>query len=461
MKKLMIKTMVLKALTLAAFALAVSPMLARPLQAVEVSFEEDKRLPLVYVNLAVKAGAVTDPEGESGITNFVGEMLLRGTRDKTKKEIDLELDQMGARLEVETREEALILRGAVLSSQLEPFLKLVLEIVTEPSFPEKEIGKLRKEIVSGLLEELGDDSSLEARHFSKFLFRDHPYGNPVLGKIGTIERLDRAKVLAQYENIFHEKNFLIVGEGDAAEKTIQAWGDSIGKLRPSGDRKAAAVVGTPENAPERRLEIVDKPDRTQTQIDVGQIGVRMTDPDYFALYVGNHAFGGGSFSARLMTEIRVKRGWSYGAYSYFRPGLKPRSWIAHLFPAAKDAPAALAETLHLIEQLKKDGITSPEFEFAQRSLVNSAGFMYNTPQKRVANTLLERTTDLPSGFMESYASRISALNREQVNAALKRFLHPEKLAMSVLGTASQLKEALTKASGVKAPDVVVVPYTEE
>src|SRR5581483_4258277 len=103
--------------------------------------------------------------------NFMGEMLLRGTKSKTKEQIDLALDQMGARLEVEARAEALILRGSVLASQLDPFLKLVSEIVTEPSFPENEIRKLKSEIVSGILEELGNDSGLASRRFNTFLFR--------------------------------------------------------------------------------------------------------------------------------------------------------------------------------------------------------------------------------------------------------------------------------------------------
>jgi zinc protease len=450
--------------TLAALVIAtsLSPFfLQSTAKAVEVSFEEDRSLPIVFVNVAIKAGSVTDPDGQSGITNFMGEMLLRGTKSKSKAQIDLALDQMGANLSVEARAEALIIRGAVLSSQLKPFLALVKEIITEPSFPKQEIGKLRKEIISGILEELGEDSGLASRRFTTFLFQGHPYGKPVIGKTKDVEKFDREKILAQYNRLINERNILIVGQGDASGGEIKNWGTLIGKLRPTGNQPAIAVVAPPENAPTRRLQIIDKPERTQTQINIGQIGLLMTDPDYFPLYLGNYAFGGGSFSARLMVEIRVKRGWSYGAYSSFRQGLKPRSWSAHLFPAAKDSPAALAETLQLIEALQKDGITVAEFRFAQASLVNSSGFMYNTPQKRVENTLLERTLNLPKGFMQSYAKRLSSVTRDETNRALKSFLKPDKLAISVLGTASQLKAKLAEASHVPEKDIVVVPYTQD
>jgi zinc protease len=439
---------------------AASFALTNGARATEVAFERDDSLPLVYLNVAVKAGAAHDPKGKSGLGNFTGEMLLRGTRSRTKQQIDLALDQMGARLEVETRSEALIVRGAVLRSQLDNFLKLVGEIVTEPNFPEQEIRKLKAEIVSGILEELGRDSSLATRRFTQFLFRDHPYGKPVLGKVKDIESLKRDDVIKQYDALFADANLLVVGAGDADEGAIKGWAESIGKARSKGNGGIARAP-KPEDAPTRRLQIIDKPDRTQTQINVGEIGVRMTDKDFFPLYLGNHAFGGGSFSARMMVEIRVKRGWSYGANSYFRQGLQPRSWQMHLFPAEKDTAAALAYTLQMTDDLKTRGVTTEEFDFAQKSLVNSAGFMFNTPKKRVENKLLERTLELPDGFMRAYGPELQKVQPAQVNDALKKFLRPDRLSISVLGTAKNLKEPLAKAAGVPLEKVEVTPYTQE
>lgn len=430
-------------------------------KAIEVSFESDSSLPLVYVNLAVRSGAVSDPKGQSGLTNFMGELMLRGSRSKTKEQIDKALDQMGARLEVETRSEALIFRGAVLSSQLEPFLNLVSEIITEPSFPDEEIRKLKSEVISGILEELGRDPGLAGRRATKFLFGDHPYGKPVLGTVKDIEKLSRDEIAEHYGKLIKDKFLLVVGTGDASESKIKDWAKSIANLRPSSNSDSISEVPAPRNSAVRRLQIIDKPDRTQTQIYIGQIGIRMTDSDFFPLYLGNYAFGGPSFSARLMVEIRVKRGWSYGADSHFRFGLQPRSWQVHLFPASKDAAAALAESLKLIDELKKTGIKAEEFEFSKQSIVNSAGFMYNTPRKRVENKLLEKTLDLPDGFMKSYGPEIAKVQLPDVNSSLAKFLKPNQLAISVLATAKDLKPALSKAAGVSEDAVIVAPYTQE
>jgi zinc protease len=427
--------------------------------AIEVAFEHDSNLPLVYINLAVRAGGVSDPDGQAGITNFMGEMLMRGSASRTKEQIDLELDQMGAKLEVDVRAEMLIFRGAVLSSQLDGYLKLLTDLVTQPKFPEQEMRKLKSEIVSGILEETGRDGSLAGRRFNRFLFASHPYGNPVLGKVKDIESLTVAQVKTHYEKVMRDQRMVVIGTGDAQVSRLEAWAAQIAQARPGGDK--APVLATPKNGDKRRMLIIDKPDRTQTQIRFGQVGTTFTDPRFFAIYLGNHAFGGGSFSARLMVEIRVKRGWAYGASSQLMGGSRPRSWTVAYSPASKDSGAALKYGLGMVAELRDKGISQAEFQFARDSLINGAGFMYNTPKKRVENRILERMLELPDGFMASYAEKFAQLTLDDVNRSLKEFLHPDQLAIAVVATAAEMKGPLAEAAGLPADQVRVVPYTED
>jgi len=428
--------------------------------ALEIRFEEDRTLPLVDVNLVVKAGSAHDPKGQSGITNFVGEMLLRGTKNKTKDEIQKILDQIGGSIDVETRAESLIIRGSVLAGKLSEFLNLLTELTTESSFPDYEIKKLKSEIVSSLLEERGNDKALGRARWESFLFKGHPYGNPLEGKIKDIEALSREQITNHYKMLFQTGNVLLIGAGSTEAAFIQNWATQLSDLLPTSNLKIIPVSAPKENS-RLSVRIVDKPDRTQTQVYLGQTGITLLDPRFFSLYLGNHAFGGGTFSARLMVEIRVKRGWSYGAYSYFRHGLQPRSWQAFYFPASKDTAESVRFGLKMIQDVRDHGITQEEFDFAKQSLINSSGFTYNTPLKRVENLILEKTLNLPDGFMKSYASELQKVTLESTNTALKGFLKPEAFSILVLGTAKTLKPVLAEKLNLQEKDIEVVPYTVE
>jgi zinc protease len=430
-------------------------------QAMEVLVERDSRLPIAYLNVVVRTGAIADPAGKTGLTNFVGDMLLRGTQRHTKEEIDLMLDQWGASLGVETRTETMVVRGAVLSAKMPDFLELVREVLSQPLFPEGEISKLKQETISGILAQQGNDHALSSRKFGQFLFERHPYGRPIDGIPSEVSSFDREALIRQHRQVFTSEALLVLGAGDVTQSALKNWSDQLASSLPAKPASPLTSASQPQFPAERRLQIVDKPDRTQTQILIGQSGVRMTDPDYYALYLGNVAFGGGSFTSRLMQEIRVKRGWSYGARSSFRFSLQPRSWQVHLFPAEKDTPAALATTVAMIEELRRNGISEKEFNLAKQSSINNAAFINDTPKKRIENRILEETLNLPQGFFSNLSKNLEKVTLAQVNQALSRFITTDRLTITVLGTAARLKTELADKAGIPAARVSIVPYTSE
>jgi len=427
---------------------------------IPVEFEKDERVPLVYLNLVVNGGSVHDPKNKEGLTQLMGEMMLRGTSLRSKSEIDLTLDDLGANLAVETRAEAFIVRGAVLSSELEPFLELIEEITTTPRFDERELKKLKEELNAVLLSEMGRDATIAAKKFTQFLFSDsHPYGAPINGTRTSIANISRDDLIRHHQAFFQRANLSLIALGDASERSLQAFATKLSRRLP-GD-KVLTQVQTPNPPRGRRVLLIDKPERTQTQILGGQLGVTLDHPDYFPLYLGNFAFGGGSFNSRMMQEIRVKRGWSYGAYSSFRHGREPRSWTFSLAPASQDCISAAKLSLELIDSLKKDGITEAEYQTARESLINSSAFLYNTPQKRAENRILEVTLGLKPGFMELYQKELQNTSLARVNQALNRYLQPDTMTLALLGDSKQLKPQVIQKLGVEAAQITTVAYDKD
>ncbi len=431
-------------------------------QAMQVQFEEDDNLPIVYLTLVTKIGAAH--EKIPGILNFMGEMLLRGTAKRTKEKIDQELDQLGASLSVQVTAESLSLQGAVLSSQLEPFLELLTDLITQPSFSDNQIKILRDQLISAVSQQYDQDANISALRFGDILFSNHPYANRVMGTTASLKAIQLDDIRSYYRSVFSNRDsFLLVGTGDSNTSVLKNWTNKLTDVLPLrlGNDPQFTEVTTPSRTSEVKLQIVDKPNRTQTQVEIGQIGIRPDHPQSPAFAIGNHAFGGGSFQSRLMVEIRVKRGWSYGAGSRMRAARRPHSWRAHLFPASKDTAAAVELSLKMIQDLKSNGITESEFDFAKKSLINNSGFNYNTPQKRLSNHMMEYVLELSPGYFENLAARLTPITLPQVNQALSEVITPDRLTVSVLGTSSQIKSALAKAVQIPENKIQVVPYNKE
>jgi zinc protease len=445
--------------TACSFAVLFSGIPSR-VSAAEFYFEKDRSLPLVYVTAAFRGGSAQDPESKSGATHLMGRLMLRGTKNKTKQQIDLALDQMGASIDFETRAEFCAFRGVVLSENLPSFLDLMQEILTQPSFRMQELEKLRAEEVSKLMNELNQDRSLVRLRFEEVFFKGHPYAKPNTGKIKDLQTLSASDLQKHYQNLIQSKNLIVLAAGDSNESTFASFLRGIADKRGSD----AHIQPVPEfKTPPNRLRVVifDKPDRTQTQVLIGQKGISFNSKDLDALQIGNHAFGGAGFQARLMIELRVKRGWTYGAGSSFKLGSSPHSWKIGFFPKNSDTPPAIREALKMIRDLQKNGLTEAEFKASKQSIVNGAGFAYNTPAKRMENRLTEVVFGLPEGYFKDYAERIERISREEVNEALARFVSPENLMIGLVATASLSKAAIAKELGIPEKDIEVQSYQKE
>ena len=309
----------------------IASLIAAKAHASEFFFEQDKTLPLVHISVAFNGGSTQDPDGKNGATNLMSKLIMRGTKQKTKQQIDMTLDQLGADLDTEVRGEYTVLRGSVLSENLPGFLSLLEEVIASPSFRADEFEKLRKEQISTLLENLDNDQQLIRTKFDQLIFKNHPYSKLNQGRIRDVQSLKIADIQKQYEKIFNESRMLILISGNASASDFDSFRGHLDHKLKRNTRldTIPAFDGFPRKA---KLVIVDKPDRTQTQGSIVQKGTTFNDQALDALQIANFAFGGGTFLSKLMVELRVKRGWTYGAGSAFKFASQPHSWRVSFFP---------------------------------------------------------------------------------------------------------------------------------
>jgi zinc protease len=408
-----------------------------------VIVESSPDTPLVWFDVAIRGGASTDPPGIEGLHRHAALLARRGAGTRDRAALDETLDALGASLDVSISRDAVTLSGLVLSRHLDRVIELCADILAEPRGADDEHGRLLRETPQVLDEIRDDDSALATRWFDWLCHPGHPYGRTSLGTESSLARIDREAALALWRREVVADNLVIGVAGDIDESAAARVVTRLTERLPAAPRPGGelAVAGAAVASPGRRLFLVDKPDRTQAQLRVGHLGVRYGHDDTPALAIAEAVFGG-MFSSRLMQEIRVKRGWSYGAGCALRRSRLPH-WFEIWTAAAIDvAGPAVALTLELLADYAAHGPTDDEVDFARSYLVGAMPFHVATARQRMQLAVRDAVFDLPAGYTARLPEAFAELAAADVRAACARNLRPDQTVTVAVTTAEQAREAL-------------------
>jgi zinc protease len=413
--------------------------------------EENHDLPLARAQLTFRVGGADDASGDDGLCNYATELMARGAGGRTRAEIDAAFDALGTSLEIAAEHDGVTFELTVLQKKLPAALALMADVILRPDFADLEAEKLRRELRAQLDELRDDDSHLARRFFQRQMFGGHPYGRSVLGTETSFARFSPERARAWHGAALKGGNLIFGLAGAVHAGEAQAlWAQHFSGI-PDG---AASFTERP--APPRRqgrhLCIVDKPERTQSQILFGQPAPRWVDDDFLPLQVATTAFGG-TFTARLMNEVRSKRGLSYGASARLGQGRGQRGLIVHVFPSLEQTPETVALVLRLYDEWAKDGLSDDEIAFSKGYLANSFAFNEATPEDRLDLRVAVAVSGLATDHAETYASRIRAVTPAEVRRAMEAHLQPGDLEICIVSTAEELQPALQEA-GIAVDEVV-------
>jgi predicted Zn-dependent peptidase len=206
-----------------------------------------------------------------------------------------------------------------------------------------------------------------------------------------------------------------------------------------------------------RIQLVDKPDRQQTQLMFGHPTLRAADRDYLPLQIAVAAFGGRAMSSTLMDEVRRKRGLAYGAYLILDERRGASATTGWVFSGTDKTVATLKLVLKLYLAFMDKGLTPTEVAFFQRFLVGSHAADMDVPEQRLAARLSAEIAGLPADFVDTFAARVAAVSPAEVNEAIKRHIHARDLAITMVATAPTMKKLLLDAK-IEESAIDVVPY---
>lgn len=421
-------------------------------------FEPSHAVPLVSLVVALRSGSSSDPADKPGLARIALRMLRRGCEGMTSEQIDFRIDTLGAEMAVDTSPSNVAMHAQVIARSVGPFVDLLARMLSSPTFPEPELARLKRETVAEIVESRDNDRVVAQKALQRILFAGHAYGRSSGGTIAGVEAITVEDVRAFFRRHVVQGNLVVGIAGDVTPDEARELAGRIASAVAPGAAPPDDVPEPSEHAG-RRLVVVDKPERTQTQILVATLGTSAHDDDHVPLLVANAVFGG-TFTSRLMREVRSKRGWSYGASARVSIDRHRQGWLMWTFPAAEDAAPCLKLTLELMDAWVNAGVTSKEVAFIQRFLMRSHAFEVDTAAKRLHQALDVELLSLPADYYSSWTDRVKAVTPAAASEAVRRRIHPENALSVVVGTASQVLEPLKQAVSGLA-EASVVPFDAE
>lgn len=413
---------------------------------------EDRRLPLVAASMQLLAGHAYAPPGKAGLAMMTAGLLREGTKTRSSQEIARAVDGAGGRLEASAGNDAATVSMTFLKSYADLGFELMADIVQNPAFAEEELERQRQQALSGLQVQYASAQYLAGAAAARNILGTHPYAWPGDGTPETLAALQRDDIVAFYERHYAPNRAWLVIAGDLgaeegfalAEKWFGGWNRQGPPDEP--------LPGAPE--PRAQVLVVDMPAENQTQIAVGQPGVPRNHPDYIALQIGNQIFGG-SFNSRLNLKLRANEGLTYGASSYFEPSRFAGIFEASTFTRTEKTAEAIRMLVDLLKEFRENPATDGEFEEAKAFLSGSFAIATETASSVASRVLTAEVHGLGSDYWPKYRERLEKTTRAEVEAAVRRFLAPDRLAITAVGNAKEFAKALEAFGPVR-----VIPAAE-
>ena len=423
-------------------------MTERRSHAPTIIVEPSPDTPLVWFDIAIRGGAALDPSGVEGLHRHAALLARRGAGGRSRAELDDVLDSLGAALDISVSRDAVSLSGLALSRHLDAVIELAADVLAAPEFAPDEHARLLRETPQVLDEIRDDDSALATRWFDWLCCPGHPYGRTSLGTDTSLARIERDAAIACWRREVVAENLVIGLAGDIDQSSARRLVTRLTeRLPPVRARELVLALDVPAApAPGRRVILVDKPDRTQAQLRLGHLAARYGGDDTAELAIAEAVLGG-MFSSRLMQEIRVKRGWSYGAGCALRRSRLPHWFEIWMVAGIDVAGPAVALTLDLFADYAAHGPTDDEVDFARRYLVGAMPFHVATARQRMQLAVRDAVFDLPPGFTARLPEALSQIAAADVRAACRRQLRPDDLVTVAVTTAEQAGASLASAGG--------------
>jgi zinc protease len=404
----------------------------------QVYLVESPAIAMVDVRVEFDAGSRRDPAAQSGLAQTMASSTSAGVRGHAQEPA---LDEnalgeawadLGASFSASASADRMgfSLRSLTYPDLLPKAVALAARQLGEPAFPEANWLRDRPKIIASIKEADTLPGNVAAKAFAGAVFGSHPYGAQMTeASLMQISVADMAALHARAMRPCYAKVSIVGALNREQADTLVT--QLLARLPHAGCPALPTLPAVEALAQAQDIRIAFA--SAQAHVLVGQVGYARKDPDHFALMVGNHILGGGGFTSRLTTEVREKRGLTYGVYSYFAPGLQAGAFTVGLQTRPDQAQKALLLVRDVITQFVAQGPTEKELQAAKGNLIGGFALLIDSNRKLLDNVANIAWNDLPLDYLDTWTQQVQRVTVADIRAAFARKLQPQKMLTVVLG----------------------------
>lgn len=420
---------------------------------------EDSRLPLVSYRLAFLTGDADDPGDSIGLTSALASMLTEGTENYSSLALAEKVERLGASISASSSDDFTIVSASTLALYNSEIINLLAEVIFRPTFPENELDLYRRNTIEHLKFQRSQPNFLANEQTARLIYGKHPYSR-VSPKARDVEKLTSQKLAEFHRRQFVPNNAVLIVVGDVERESL------LNELRDHFDEWERGVVAqskdqTPQLRDEAVLTLVDRPGSAQANIVLANLAISRNDPDYFAVLVMNQVLGAGA-SSRVFMNLREEKGYTYGAYT--RTDAKK---AAGDFEATAEVRTAvtgdsLKEFFYELNRIRDEEVADAELADAKNFLTGVFPIRAETQEGLTNLIVSQELYGLPDDYLQTYRDNVSAITAANVRRVAGKFIHPDKMAMVIVGDAGEiLPQAKEYTSKLEIFDVDGIPQAVE
>ena len=401
---------------------------------IRVAVAERRSLPIVHARIIIDAGAALEPADKSGLASLTSGLLIEGgAGGLTSAQLAQRIDAIAAQIGASSGYGLASVNVTSLRNVFDDAMGLAATAVRSPMFDANEFNRVKAQALAGYEQAMSSAEAVAARTWSRAMFSsDAPYSRSTAGTATTLNAITREDLVSWHSRMYAPANTTILFVGDIS------YDDAVAMVtRLFGDWSTpAAQVAMPANPYQQttgpRVILVDRPGSVQSAIYVGVPGIPTADPDFFKMTVFNRIMGGG-FTSRINTNLRERRGFTYGAGTSNAALGNAGTFYASSSVRTNATDSALAEVMNEYKRIVDEQVPAAEYQAALNNLVASFPASVQSVQELANRLQTLLIYDMPLDYYNTYREKLAAVTAADVQAIARQRLDPNAMTMVVVG----------------------------